>query len=449
VDALAEEGSTIEFGPRAKNGIIDVSGWNLINTNNHTMVQLHATRACLVANKNSHIHMHDLGDYHSTWASKYIASDNDADYNDTNTFQTSSFQYYGKMQFFPNPYMSYGVANLEAQATPLGAISFDRTWLDLATGSNISNYSAGGLCVRAVDDSQVTVKNVTFPCGWLNASEAYYDVSAENGCGSLRIWNIADNSELHASYLSVSGHHPQDCSGVYYGPAAVYTSGASVPLSGAPVNTPNTQSMSILDSFGKGMTAGGLGFYGKTNSENIGPFRVYISPSPKAKWLGYPVNLAGEFFNANGGANNMGWGSFVPQELKAGPVYQVIAQGYNPSGDASAGPTASVSAIYEDLGFKTYIESLPAFDQTSNAASSFFYTSGMLAECSPSIWFDKSAMNAFANAKNGTLSTSGRKKFINYYRATTDYPGEGWWQADAGYGLGFGSANLFDLDRYL
>ena len=58
-------------------------------------------------------------------------------------------------------------------------------------------------------------------------------------------------------------------------------------------------------------------------------------------------------------------------------------------------------------------------------------------------------MNTFANAKNGTLGTSNRKKIFSYYRTTTTYPGEGFWEADAGFGKGLGSANLFDLDREL
>ena len=65
------------------------------------------------------------------------------------------------------------------------------------------------------------------------------------------------------------------------------------------------------------------------------------------------------------------------------------------------------------------------------------------------IWLDDSAMNTFANAKNGTLGTSGRKKIFSYYKAITQYPGEGWWQANSGFGVGLGSANLFDLDREL
>ena len=63
------------------------------------------------------------------------------------------------------------------------------------------------------------------------------------------------------------------------------------------------------------------------------------------------------------------------------------------------------------------------------------------------IWLDDSAMNTFANAKNGTLNTSGRKKIFSYYKAINVYPGEGFWNTTVG--QGFRSANLFDLDREL
>jgi hypothetical protein len=70
VDALAENNSTINFTPHKKDGYdLDVSGFNLLDPNNHTTVELHSVRACLVANNKSTINMQDLGDYHATWTS--------------------------------------------------------------------------------------------------------------------------------------------------------------------------------------------------------------------------------------------------------------------------------------------------------------------------------------------------------------------------------------------
>ena len=70
VDVLAENNSTINFTPHKKDGYgLDVSGFNLLDPNNHTTVELHSVRSCLVANNKSTINMKDLGDYHATWTS--------------------------------------------------------------------------------------------------------------------------------------------------------------------------------------------------------------------------------------------------------------------------------------------------------------------------------------------------------------------------------------------
>ena len=147
--------------------------------------------------------------------------------------------------------------------------------------------------------------------------------------------------------------------------------------------------------------------------------------------------------------------------LVAGPPYQLIAQGYSPSGDCSATNNQgdnwqNVSAIYQPLGFSAYVTALPEAEQlnlhgvSANDASSFFYPKDMIpGDPASRIWLDESAMNTFANAKNGTLGTSNRKKIVSFYEAKTTYPGEGYWETDAGFGKGMGSANLFDLDRDL
>ena len=65
VDVLAENQSTINISPpRVRDSYMpEVSGFNLSSTLNHTSVELHSTRACLVANKNSTINLEDLGAY--------------------------------------------------------------------------------------------------------------------------------------------------------------------------------------------------------------------------------------------------------------------------------------------------------------------------------------------------------------------------------------------------
>ena len=482
VAALAEDNSTVKISPHEKDGQLDVSGYSLHDPLNHTRVQLHTTRASLVANRSSVLDLHDLGDYHLRWAGKYM--DDNPDYPTAGSYtagryETSAFTYNGHLQFYANPFMPYsntgGVAgqlHLAPQAqypTAVAGIDGDTNTFvalpdtDNNTANDVSSLSYGGMCVRATGASKVHARNVTFPAGWGNPSGPYYDASTVGNCDLLRIWNIADNSELHASYFSVGNSnlgtfaHPQDLSAIYYGPSALWTSDTGTGLSGAPSSTPDTSGASVLDSFGLGVATGGdLGYYGKTTRQNIGPFRIYVSTDPKANFLGYPMDQNNEFYSPavpGDTPTSLGYSWSDRATLITGPPKQLYAQGYACSGDVSAinnnGATwENVSSIFPDLGASAYINSLPADQQVENDASSFYYTSAMVAtDCEPRIWLDESAMNSFANAKNGTLGTSGRKKLFSYYKAITDSTGEAFFNTSRATGIG--SINLFDLDRYL
>ena len=501
INGLAEDNSTIEIGPPMEGGTVDASTFNLTDPDNHTRVQLHSTRACLVANRNSTLDIHDLGDYHASWRGKYYNDKEDyltgngtAATAGQSMYGTSAYTSSGAMQFYPNPYAPYGTAagtqlRLTSQATypatPFAAVGTTLNKFTPITSQDksVSSASWGGMCVRAVGGSNVKVRNVMFPCGWTNTSAPYYDASVAIGdvpqgeaeCSLLRIWNIADQSQLHASYLSVSDAHPLDMSGradgthAYYGPSAFWSSGQDgtdhnwTPLSGAPTTTPDTSSFSVLDTFGKGIyCSGSLVTYGASSFENLGPFRIYVSPDPITKFLGYVRCPAGSgektYYNPTVSSNNA-WTGFTSMgrlmqaglELVSGAPYQILAQGYNTSSSCSAlnsqGPTyLNPSSIYKELGFDGYLGTLPgAGNRTENDASAFFYTSSVLEDSSHRILLDESAMNTFANAKNGTAGTSGRQKIVGYYKAVTDYPGEGFWNGNKG--VGFRSANIFDLDR--
>ena len=475
VNALSEDNSTIAFGPHQIDGFMDVSGYSLDDTANHTMVQFHSTRASLVANRSSQIAFQDMGDYNERWDEKYrfnlagdafdseyATSSSDPQFYGTGRAFDGAYCTSGSVRFFPNPYAKYGGGaeslNLEPQAHPTTVTNMDadsaRTFSVIATAADIGDASYGGLCVRAVDDSEIKVRNVEFQCDWPNTSGAYYDASASE-CELLRIWNIADTSKLKMSFTSVNGYHPQDMSASYYGPSAVWVSGGAwTPLSGAPSSTPDTASLSVLDSFGMGTTLGAPTYqYGKTDFENVGPFRLYVSPDPMAKFLGQVKDGAGNYFIPSqypaapvSMAYNWAAGAGVAS-IETGVPYQVIAQGYNTSSDCSAGYIGQTNNIYNELGFATYINSLRAVEQVENDASSFFYTSAMLGDSADNIWLDEAGMNTFANAKNGTMSTSGRKPICKYYAAHTAYPGEAFWNTSKGVGLG--SVNLFDLDTSL
>ena len=234
----------------------------------------------------------------------------------------------------------------------------------------------------------------------------------------------------------------------------MWTSDTGTGLSGAPSSTVDTSSASVLDSFGLGVeTNGELGYYGKTTHQNIGPFRIYVSVDPKANFLGYP-QTNGTYSPPVNPASfvSMAYGFPDSATLITGPPKQLYAQGYATSGDCSAinnqGPNwTNASAVFQDLGFSGYIETLPADQQVENVASSFYYTADMVPE-SPAvnIWLDESAMSTFANAKNGTLGTSQRRKLFSYYKALTSATGESFWNPSRASGIG--SINLFNLDRY-
>ncbi len=427
VNVLAENNSVMNFIPHNNAEV-----WSLSANTNHTSVELHSSRACLVANKESVINMEDLGDYHAYWGADMIqqlvlsGSTEIADYNPSDSedkeFTTSG----GWMQFYPNPQagnINY-VNDIPGVASGTNSVTISSNTTrylkePLNPSEDHHDLSYGGVCVRAVGNSLVNVRNVHFPAGWVNASGIYYDMSGLD-CNNLYIWNIADESTLKASYCSVSGGWP--ASAGYNGPDATYVSGAGLAASGAPGSTPHTGQLSVLDSFGVSTT--NAEYYGKALYDNKGPFRIYFSPRSSAKFLGYNIN------------NN----------LVTGPVYQVLAQGYNPSGDVSStasGVWSGGGAVYQEL----YPE-LKEIDGLESDASSFFYVSSMVdGSYANRVRLDDSALNTFANAKNATLGTSGRVRLVTYYRATKAQEGEGYDADSARYGLGFLSANEFDLDR--
>ena len=458
VDALAEDNSTLNFNPHRNltTGGYDVSTFNLTNSRNHTSVELHSTRACLVANRNSTINMRDLGDFQWQWSGTnglsalaelpdLVTSGDRGDGIDQQfNYATSA----GSIQFYPN-------ANEEAAyAPPYNFNSNATTTETFSEGGyynyNILNYynqslvpstvSTGGMCVRAVDNSVINARNVHFPCGFANASGLYYDVGegSEQGhgilCSFIHIWNIADTSRLNASYLSVSGNYPMDAG--YFGPCAVY------PIAGgagggaaytAPESTPDTSSLAVLDFYGQGTgvvnwpdPSGNLShIYGKTTPQNQGPFRLYVGVDGLTNEL---IDISAVHGNVSGHLN------------------QVFAQGYNFSSDLNVYHTGTSSLFGKSLRFSS-TDGLP-YTAPPLVTSGFYYCSALVPPNTyQRILLDESAANTFANAKNGAMGTSGRSQICTIHQLHTTRAGE---SAAATYkdrGLGFKSPNIFDLDR--
>jgi hypothetical protein len=443
VDAMAQRNSGLAFTPhQTRDGKLDVSAYDLESPANHTHVELHSTRSCLVADSNSYIDMKDLGDYHYNWTGTngqlLLASGVNYDTGDSG-LNTSAFTYTGGIQFYPNSNDAedYTTGIAKANPTVPDLDTTDNFLSDTTNGkqnyyfinndiyspgtaNDVSAVTSGGLCVRALNGSHVSVKNVHFPTGWWNPSGIIHDTSGADTvdiCNRLFIWNIANGSKLHASYTSVSGNYPQDVG--YHGPNALFYSGTDAPNFGLPSGTPDTSTLSVLDSYGYGFSAAwptesGLRPWGTQEGyENIGPFRIYTSVDAVAHWM-------------------------KDSTLKIlGGFAQYYAQGYQPS--ASTEFDSTVSSVYLSV--------VKENDAGELVTAGYYYHEDMT-DCNPDdIMLDDSGSNTFANAKNGASALSGRKRICTI-NPTHIQQGSGMAPNDASnYGRGFKSPNVFDLSR--
>lgn len=510
VDVLVENNSILNIEPYKKNDSIslEVSAFDLSSGQNHTAVELHATRACLVANKNSNINLRDLGSYVVNWdrsntGAAYVDS---SDY-DVETFGTSAYTSFGCLQFYPNPQHANSVTtnNLDDIVTALPTTPFaDNPVFSQQTGmlnffvkddplGNASNFSnrqkitQGGVCVRATQDSVVTVTNVHFPLGTNNSPlDGYYYNASGDDCSKLMIWNIADSSKLNASLLSVSGMYPADTQ--YHGPSAFWVSSTNgistsyVVASGAPSRTPDTGSLSLFDMFGAGSAVWVIpsgtsvnnpfnSFYpisgvvnsqtmqalagrqvnvdGRTayligspngTSKNQGVFRIYWSPKPSARILQIDD---GGFFKGAYPHSGPSFSGVV------GPAYQIFAQGYNCSAPLSAVPPlgeTNASSIYPDL-LKVSNDSNGDGIPDRLWTSGFYYCSEMLEENPTQCILDDSAGKTFANAQNASVGLAGRPKKVTIYQSKNSSNIDGEAFVGNTSSLGFKSALIFDLSR--
>jgi hypothetical protein len=427
VDLLAEKKSSININPHGykDEGSLDISSFSLIDKENHTAVELHSTRACVVVDDHSTFNARDLGSFKKTWdvTGSFYSNRSISGIDYTSIDYITPYVSAGSLQFYPNPIAvtNYG-AGFPGQDSPTIAGSkftantnpglYYLKNEDTTTNFDFSTVTNGGFCVRALNNSLVNVHNVNFPTGWWNCSGAYYDNTQDAAGGGLCyktfIWNIADNSELKASYLSVSGLYPTAAG--YVGPRGTWTSGASIPASGLPISTPDTSSLSVLDYFGY-VSSTNVNPYGKTTAENYGPFRLYFSVDPAAHALSFITS----------GQNDS---SIIPQ---------LYSQGYLPSGLMRCSP--AVSSMYLSLHQRNSSNSIQP--------SGYYYGSGMVdTGAHVRVMLDESAANVFANAKHCSVGKSGNVKLVSIY-----YPYENVNFGDSYNILGIKSINNFDLQR--
>jgi len=467
----------------------DGSGWGRMGLSSNTCLDIHATRACAVASNNSQLRFEDLGYFPNFWPEITTAS---ADYTpmglDNVEGIASSLCQGGALQFYPNP-----VDGIMAKST-LGAnfnslyvptqwpeayaydstlscnrVLYDNPYNTVGIASEFRDGATrGGVCVRATGDSEIFVRNVHFPAGQANTDGSFFDPSASiAGCNDLQIWNIQDSSRLNASYATVSGTYPSLAG--YTGPRSFYSSGIlentppydpSCVLYGAFSGTPDTGTLSVLDHYGSGVSVsagnikgvvmqtiqiartGDANTYGPNSYENRGPFRLFFPVNPEAKVLSY--------FGAS--ANDT-------------RPYQHLAQGYALSGQTSS--VAILSATYPNL--LTPINATTGHEINSASTSGFYFPASISIPLSASteysgmgytnynpmlpnnsninVLLDESFSNTFNNAKHCNTSFSGRKRLVSIYKAQTYQNGESFPGDASGFGQGFTSTNIFDVER--
>lgn len=183
VDVLCEDNSESYFGPPTEllNGLDSVK-YGLETPENHTKVELHSNRSCLVASKDSKIRMFGLG----------ASADASSSYGpiiESNKFIGATSG--GYMAFFPNAFSVITNGTAEDIATVLGdnLLRFRRDTGLVTDFSSQPEGSTGGMCVRAVDGSDVDVELVDFKFG-MPASSVSGVMYNWNGLGTEFIDNM-------------------------------------------------------------------------------------------------------------------------------------------------------------------------------------------------------------------------------------------------------------------
>ena len=439
IDAMADNNSTLMFCTKTlgDDGVFDLSTVNLYDPLNHTTVELHATKACLVANNNSQLKLKHLGSYRTSWGTRSgLTSLVDSSGIDTlYPFEShETFTSGGSLQFYPNPmaipsedgYVPapgttiYGASsvvgltklNFLSSTLPSKGAKYMLKDYGAASQLSFSSVTAGGVCVKATNNSIVEVFNVNFPCGFWNPSAAYYDgtsaIDSGGACYKTFIWNIADSSQLKASLLSVSGLYPSGAG--YVGPYGFWASGASAAAYGLPSSTPDTSSLSVLDYFGANPSSTAFSI---NSARNYGPFRLYFSVNQLANTL---VNTSGQGY---------------------GIIPQVYSQGYQPSGYLVASGITDPSSLYMQAWQR---------NATTNiiSASGYYYGKDMVTNpYFQRVILDESAANTFANAKHCAVGKSNNARLVSIYYPYTDIDA-----GDSASLRGVGSLSVFDIERY-
>tara|TARA_R110002020_G_scaffold9704_17_gene38037 strand:+ start:428 stop:4216 length:3789 start_codon:yes stop_codon:yes gene_type:complete len=334
---------------------------------------------------------------------------------------------------------------------------------------------------------------------------------------NLPIWHVDDSSRLKSTYCGVSGM--DGSSTMYHGPSAVYVSAGLVgnevgagyePAFAMPSGTPDTGSLSVLDYFGyashgtshthpgkprapyahigyaigeqevlasynnpntptmmlsgvdqsitvQRVLAQNMGMvpeithykYGQDSFQNNGPFRLFVTPKSEAKFLLTPASGMNAPTHLDGykTADNGFYGE----------AYQMMAQGYNPSGFLFAttnlsGAGYTVSSLHPNLlNYQRNGGSLAIGAnnlETNLQPSGYYYTNQFVSEIPTQIVVDEFSANIFGNVKNLSIGLSNRPKratIIRSHNESRTGADVETTEASKIRGAGLGSLTEFDL----
>lgn len=198
VGVLAQNNSRAAFGPPTEDHTVWTPAYErfqLSSSANHTTIDIHASRACIVANEKSFIEMKALG---GSATDQINSTDINQNIDSSGLFFSSTSGSY--VRFSPNGFTSQ-LSSSYYDTTKFN--NFGREGVAFASGIH-DQITTGGMCVRAVGASKVDVNMVNFKvgdnlsrhlsgvCYNFNGTGCEYDGSATEGIAASPVFNICD-----------------------------------------------------------------------------------------------------------------------------------------------------------------------------------------------------------------------------------------------------------------
>tara|TARA_R110001599_G_scaffold215276_1_gene413468 strand:- start:812 stop:2698 length:1887 start_codon:yes stop_codon:yes gene_type:complete len=177
VGALADNNSVVKFTTPNNGAIPEVVKYGLLDSRNHTQVEIHSSRSCFVANKNSGVVLEHLGGFPFGFVSavsnpgaavapssinlKYSGNYPGATYQTSALWWSSTSGAY--VQAYPNGFSDETTIPYSTATSALGkARRQGRLLASTGTDRKMENISNGGMVGRAVNGSYLDVIGVNF-----------------------------------------------------------------------------------------------------------------------------------------------------------------------------------------------------------------------------------------------------------------------------------------------